>query len=89
MVDMVPGQKRSHFSKSGWFCNGWKFSGREELNLSEKEITEQAERMWFEYHGDYPPDHIPAMPSVYIRGFRDALRWVQGKAIYEAAKGEK
>ena len=57
--------------------------------MSEKEITEQAEKMWLEYHGDYPPDIIPAMPPVYIRGFRDALRWVQGKAIFEAAKGDK
>ena len=47
--------------------------------MSEKEITEQAERMWLEYHGDYPPDYIPAMPPVYIRGFRDALRWVESK----------
>ena len=58
--------------------------------MSEKEITEQAEKMWLEYHGDYPPDIIPAMPQVYIRGFRDALRWVQGKAIFEAVqKGVK
>ena len=52
---------------------------REKRNLSEKEITEQAERMWLEYHGDYPPDYIPAMPPVYIRGFRDALRWMEAK----------
>ena len=57
--------------------------------MSEKEITEQAERMWLEYHGDYQPDDVPLMPPVYIRGFKDALRWVQGKAVYEAAKGEK
>ena len=57
--------------------------------MSEKEIAEQAERMWLEYHGDYPPDDVPWMPPVYLRGFRDALRWVQGKAIYEAAKGVK
>ena len=50
--------------------------------MSEKEILEQAEKMWLEYHGDYPPDIIPAMPPVYIRGFRDALRWME-------AKGEK
>ena len=29
---------------------------REDGDLSEKEITEQAEKMWLEYHGDYPPD---------------------------------
>ena len=62
---------------------------QEDGNLSEKEITEQAEKMWLEYHGDYPPDDVPWMPPVYIRGFRDALRWVQGRAIYEAAKGAK
>ena len=57
--------------------------------MSEKEITEQAEKMWLEYHGDYPPDDVPWMPPVYIRGFRDALRWVQAKAVYEAAQGAK
>lgn len=57
--------------------------------MSEKEIYEAAEKMWLEYHGEYPPDHIPAMPPVYIRGFRDALRLVQGKAVFEAAKGER
>lgn len=55
---------------------------REDGNLSEKEICAAAEKMWLEYHGDYPPDYIPAMPPVYIRGFRDALRWME-------AKGEK
>lgn len=45
--------------------------------IETSEIQEQAKKMWLEYHGDYPPDDIPDMPPVYIRGFRDALRWVQ------------
>lgn len=49
--------------------------------MSEKEITEQAERMWLEYHGDYPPHMIPMMPPVYLRGFRDALRWMSEKGV--------
>ena len=52
---------------------------REDGDLSEKEITEQAERMWLEYHGGYPPEDVPWMPPVYIRGFRDALRWMEAK----------
>lgn len=50
--------------------------------MSEKEISDQAEKMWLEYHGHYPKHMIPAMPPVYLRGFKDALRWMQ-------AKGEK
>ena len=47
--------------------------------MIEKEITEQAEKMWLEYHGDYPPDDVPWMPPVYLRGFNDALRWMEAK----------
>ena len=55
--------------------------------MSEKEIAEQAEKMWLEYHGYYPPEMIPAMPPVYLRAFRDAVRWMSGRENGGIARG--